>query len=419
MKYFLIVSALLMSGLMSAQEHTVSSITIEGLDKIDELFLKRLIKVKTLQPYDSLKVATDVDRLNRLPAIAKATVERIPTSDSTSTLTYKIVENFTIIPGLRISEANDGSFAFRISVFEFNFFGQSQIVGGFYQQDVFSSFGAFWEAPFLFTNKLGLGVNYIKNVTFEPIYFEDSTVNYRKNDAGAEVYGLYEIDFHNKAELGVRVFGETYEFDDTLIDTTVPQNLEADKVAVRGEYETNFLDIDYQYISGFRNLVDVRYITGGTGLLNDRFIGRNSTEYYKRVGAKGNWASRLQLGFASFNDTEFAPFTVDNQFNLRGAGNDIDRGTSFVFVNTEYRHTLLEKGWFVLQGNAFVDGGSIRQPRSSLDDITTLDNLEVYSGLGLRFIHKRIFNAVIRLDYGVGLGATNNRGLVFGIGQYF
>lgn len=419
MKNFILISMMLMTSLLLAQDTIVQQIDFDGIKRIDESFLRRLIKVKALKAYDSLKVTTDIERLNRLPAVANATVNKKINGDGNITLTYKIVENFTIIPGLRISEANDGSFAFRVSVFEFNFLGQSQIIGGFYQRDVFDSYGAFWEAPFLFTNKLGLGINYQKNVSFEPINFDNTTVNYRRDVGGGELYGLYEIDFHNKAELGINVFNETYDFDDTLIDTTFPNNLEATKVAIRGEYERNKLQIEYQYTSGYRNLLDIRYITGGDGLLADAFVGRNSTEYFKRLGKKGNWASRLQIGYASFNESEFAPFTIDNQLNLRGAGNDIDRGTSFIFVNSEYRHTLLEKGWFVIQGNAFVDAGTLQRPRESIDQLATLNNLEVYSGLGFRFIHKRIFNAVLRLDYGFGLGATNSQGLIFGIGQYF
>lgn len=419
MKNFILIGVMLLASTILAQEGTIKNIDFEGLKNIDESFLRRLIKVKTESVYDSLKVKTDIERLNRLPAVANATVTKTVSDAGAITLSYKIVENFTIIPGLRISEANDGSFAFRVSVFEFNFLGQSQIIGGFYQRDVFDSFGAFWEAPFLFTNKLGLGINYQKNVTFEPINFDDTTINYRREVNGGEVYGLYEIDFHNKVELGINIFNETYDFDDTLFDASFPNNLEATKTALRGEYERNKLEIEYQYTSGYRNLLDVRYIIGGEGLLADAFVGVNTTEYFKRVGERGNWASRLQLGYASFNDSELAPFTLDNQLNLRGVGNDIDRGTSFVFINSEYRYTLLEKGWFVLQGNAFADIGKLQKPRKPISQLATISNLDIYSGVGVRFIHKRIFNAVLRLDYGFGLGATNNQGLVFGIGQYF
>jgi hypothetical protein len=37
----------------------------------------------------------------------------------------------------------------------------------------------------------------------------------------------------------------------------------------------------------------------------------------------------------------------------------------------------------------------------------------------LRFIHKKIFNAIFRIDYGFGLTQGSSRGIVFGIGQYF
>lgn len=419
MKYLFTIALCVISTLVLAQESEITSLEFTGLKRTKNSFLNRLVKVKMGTEYDSLKVATDIARLNRLPGIAKASVKDSIAANGKHHLTYEIVENFTIIPGLRVSQANDDSFAFRTSLFEFNFLGRAQIIGGFYQRDVFDSFGAFWEAPFLFTNKLGLGVNYIRNTSFEPIYFTEADINYTKRDIGGELYGLYEIDFQNKIELGVKVYEESYDFNDTQIDANFPNDLAANKVAIRGEYEFLKLDIDYQYFKGFANVLDARYIIGGEGLLEEGIVARNTTSYYKRVGEKGNWASRLQLGLASFNDSEFAPFTIDNQFNLRGAGNDSARGTAFTSLNTEYRYTLLEKGWFVIQGNAFTDIGSWRDPRGNLGELASIDNIEAYSGLGVRFIHKRIFNAVIRLDYGVGWGATKNRGLVFGIGQYF
>ena len=419
MKYLITIVFCVISTLLFAQETEINSLKFTGLQRTRPAFLNRLVKVKLGTTYDSLKVATDIARLNRLPGIAKASVQDSIGIDGRHHLTYDVVENFTIIPGLRISEANDESFAFRVSLFEFNFLGRGQIIGGFYQRDVFDSFGGYWEAPFLFTNKLGLGMNYIRLTTFEPIYYDDGAVNYNKQNNGGEVYGIYEIDFQNKVELGVKVYEESYEFEDARIDSNRPNNLRSDKVAIRGEHEFLKIDIDYQYFSGFANIFDGRYILGGEGLLEEGAVLKNTTAYFKRVGEKGNWASRLQLGLASFNDSEFAPFTIDNQFNLRGAGNDIARGTAFTSINTEYRHTLLEKGWFVIQGNVFTDLGSWRSPRGTFDELASINNIQAYSGVGVRFIHKRIFNAVVRVDYGIGWGATKNNGVVFGIGQYF
>jgi len=343
---FFIILFLLASVSLNAQDITVESIEINGLKRTKKEFLLRLIKTKVDQPYDSLKVATDIERLNRLPAIAKAT-EQTVINGNTAVITYD-------------------------------------------------------------------------NVSREPIFFNNQVTNYKRAIPSAEVYVLYEKDFHNKFELGLRYSQEDYEYLDGTVIDELPQQLDANKWTVLSEYELNHLVIDYQYVSGYRNLFVGQYVFGGTGLLNDALIVRNDTEYFKKIGKRGNLASRLRLGFASFNDTPFTPFVVDNQFNIRGAGNVVGRQTAELILNTEYRHTLIEKDWFVLQSNTFIDAGAKRLPENSISSIFDEDSTNVYGGVGIRFIHKRIFNAVIRLDYGVRLvGTQNSSGIVFGIGQYF
>jgi hypothetical protein len=105
--------------------------------------------------------------------------------------------------------------------------------------------------------------------------------------------------------------------------------------------------------------------------------------------------------------------------NLRGVGILVDRGTGSVVWNTEYRHTLYDNKWLVIQGNAFVDAGTWRTPGGDFSDFIKEKNIQAYSGIGLRFINKKIFNAVFRIDYGYGLTKNSSKGFVFGIGQYF
>ncbi|AXT62521.1 hypothetical protein D1816_19870 [Aquimarina sp. AD10] len=407
------------SGSIFSQDAIVSELHIEGLKRTKESFIRRLVKVKPGSVYDSVRIATDIARLKRLAGIANADATTTKSEDKNYVVTYKIEENFTIIPGFNIATDNNGEFAFRLSLFEFNLLGRNQILGGFYQRDVFDSYGGYWEAPYLFTNKLGFGINYKNLVSQEPVFFEDNTVNYKFDSRALEANILYEFDFHNRAEIGINISNETYDFIEGDLPVGIPSRLTADKVSYRGEYEYNNIDIDYQYVSGFRSLLDVRFVTGGEGLLNDFFIGRNDFEYFKRVGDKGNWANRLRLGFASNDDTPFAPFAVDNQLNIRGTGNTIDRGTAAIVLNTEYRHTLYEKGWFVVQSNVFLDTGTWRNPGGDLGELFDESTLRFYPGAGIRFIHKRIFNAVFRLDYGYGIGNDATNGIVFGIGQYF
>ena len=424
MKKILLLFILLYGIQGYMQTPVVSTIAIEGLQRTKESFIRRLIKVKPGSTYDEKKVATDVERLNRLAGIANATTELIKNSDTDYTIKYTIVENFTIIPGLRISQANnDEDFAFRVSAFEFNLFGRNQLLGGFYSRDVFNSFGAFWEAPFLFTNKFGVGINYQNNVTFEPIFASDDTpgVDYRFQNRTFQASLIYEFNFHNRGELGVIIGNQQYEQEADQPSFGLPAVLEADNVNIFGEYEYNDLDIFYQYVSGFRNLTNAQYIfnDGGAGFLDDAFVLTNDFEFFFRLSERGNWANRLRSNFTTNVDSPFAPFALDNQINIRGVGNTVDRGTASVVLNTEYRHTLYEKGWFVIQSNAFIDAGVWRTPGNEFNQLFDGSSSRLYPGLGIRFIHKRIFNAVVRIDYGFGIGNDTTNGLVFGIGQFF
>jgi len=370
-------------------------------------------------------VQTDIDRLNRLPGIAKSEYKLEENTNGKYTLTYDLIENITIIPGARIATDNNGEFAYRLSVFDFNVFGKNQLLGGFYQNDEFESFGFFWEAPFLFTNKFGLGLNYQTNVNQEPVFFPNQELNYRFTSNAGEVFLSYEYDFHNRIELSTTISREEYSFLPELSDGFPPDDkaleLDANRLTFKSEYEHNYINIDYQYLSGYRSLLDLRFVTGDESedFLDSFFIGRNDFEYFKRVGERGNWANRLRIAYASNNDNPFAPFTLDNQLNIRGVGNTVDRGTAAIVINTEYRHTLFERKWFVIQSNVFIDAGTWRNPGEDFSQLFDGTSTSLYPGAGIRFIHKLIFNAVIRFDYGYGIGDNATRGIVFGIGQYF
>jgi len=408
---------------MSTAQNSISEFKIKGNEKTKTNFLKKLALVKSNTTLDSLLIEADIRRLKLLPSVANATYKVIHKSGNLYEVIYHIEENFTIIPGLNISTANNGEFAFRVSLFEFNLFGRNQLLGGFYRRDIFDSYGAFWEAPYLFTRKLGFGINYQNLISQEPVFFENNnTVNYQFDSRAFEAKFMYEHNFNNRFELGINISKEIYNFieeEGITLSNDTPIVLNADKLALISEYEYNKINIDYQYKEGFRSLFTGRLVTGGNAFLKNSFIGRNDFEYFKRIGNGGNWANRLRLAFATNDKTPFAPFAVDNQLNLRGVGNTIDRGTAAIVINSEYRHTLFEKGWFVLQSNAFVDFGSWRKPGGNLIALVDGSTVRLYPGAGIRFIHKRIFNAVFRLDYGYGIGNEATKGIVFGIGQYF
>ncbi len=406
-----------------AQETKISEVIINGNKRTKAKFLKRLAYVKEGSSLDSSRIASDVRRFKLLPSVASASYELKKDQDDNYMLIYTVVENFAIIPGLKVSQDNNDGFAYRLSVFDFNFLGQNQIIGAFYSKDVFDSYGFIWEAPNLITRKIGIGADYQNNVLQEPIFFADKRdVNYKYNSRAMALRFMYEHNFNNRFELGFTIADEDYSYLEGELPEDFPQELSVNRTSITAEYEYNNITNEFQYVDGFRSVFTSSFTLmseGDNDLLRNFFIGRNDFEYFKRVGKKGNWANRLRLGYATNDTTPFAPFALDNQLNIRGVGNTIDRGTASVVLNMEYRHTWLEIGWFAMQSNVFVDAGTWQDPGGDLGDLISGKNATLFSGLGLRLIHKRIFNAVFRIDYGLSLGKKANSGIVFGIGQYF
>lgn len=404
------------SGLV-AQE--ISELLFQGNTKTRDGFIKKLSKVSQGQSLDSLQLEADIRRLKRIPGIAHAYYQVHPKKDGTYKVIYGFEENFTIIPSANIYTTNDDEFAYRLGLYEFNGLGQNITFGGYYQRDIYSSYGVNFRAPYLISNKLGLALNYQNLTTREPVFLTEGTADYKYNNTSYEALGLYEFNTTNRVELGANYFTETYDYIEGVTAPSVPQNLVVKKLLYKLIYEYNDVDRYYQYVDGFKNTFNFQYVTARNDVLPDFLIGYNDVVYYKRVGEKGNWASRLRIGVATNNDSPFAPFAVDNNLNIRGVGNTIDRGTAAIVLNTEYRYTLYEKNWFVLQGNAFVDAGSWRNPGGDFSDFGDDQNLRVYPGAGVRFIHKKIFNTVFRIDYGYGITKQSTNGFVIGIGQYF
>ncbi|UKM65214.2 outer membrane protein assembly factor [Flavobacteriaceae bacterium GSB9] len=399
------------------QDKTVSDLKIQGNKKLKASFIKRISSIKSGVVLDSVVIEQDMVRLKRLPSVSHASFQVFPVEGNQYNLFYNIVENFTLIPSLNVYTTDEDEFAYRIGLYEYNVLGRNMIFGGFYQKDIYSSYALNFRAPYLFTNRLGLALNFQDLTTQEPVFFDDETANYKYRNKSMEMMGLFQFDLKNRLGLGANYFIEDYKFKGENINNR--PELSVHKWLVKGIYDYNKLDYFYHYISGIRNQFNFQYVTSTNDMLPDFFIGWNDFLYFKRLGTRGNWATRVRVGFSTNDKTPFAPFSVDNNLNVRGVGNTIDRGTGTIVFNTELRQTLIEKGWFVLQGNAFIDAGSWRNPGGDLTDFTKSENMKLYPGVGLRFIHKEIYNAIFRIDYGYGINQNASRGFVFGIGQYF
>ena len=420
LKTIILYILFLSCGLGFSQDKNVVSLEIRGLKKTHPSFLRKLVETQKDEPLDSLKLESDITRFKRLPGVSHAYYQVFLSATGEGyNVFYTIEENFTLIPIVNIWTATNNQFSYKLGVYDFNFLGRGIAFGGFYQNNGQDTYSINFRAPYLFSKKIGLAINHQNWKSEEPLYFENETANYLYNNKSLEILGLYELNTANKFYIGTTVFNEKYEYVSGNIPTGVPSELDLDKFLFKLIYDYDKLNYSYQYISGFRTRLTLQSVKSNNDSQSDFYIGWNDVLYFKRMSHKGNWANRFRLGIATNSNSPFAPFALDNNLNIRGGGNLIDRGTAVALLNTEYRHTLYEKGWFALQGNVFVDSGTWRNPGGNFEDFIASENIKVYPGFGFRLIHKKIYNAIFRIDYGIGLSEKSSKGIVFGIGQYF
>ncbi|WP_298520797.1 outer membrane protein assembly factor [uncultured Kordia sp.] len=418
-KNILLFAFLLIAFYGIAQEKIVYDVKFQGQKKNKVGFLKNYISVRNGDALDSLQLENDVILLKRLAGVSHAYYQVFYSHDNLYNVYFNIEENFTLIPNVNLWTTTNEQVAYKVGLYDYNFLGRNIAFGGFYQNNGFDSYGINLRAPNLFTRNFGVAINHQNWTSEEPLFFDGGSANYKYSNTSFEVLALYQINFRHRLQFGINIFKEEYDYLSGITSDAIPQSLSLDKQMLKFVYEYDALNYDYQYVEGYKNTLYLQYVTTANDFQNNFLIGWSDFLYFERVGERGNWANRFRFGVASNNSSPFAPFSVDNNLNIRGVGNIIDRGTASMVLNSEYRYTLYEKGWFILQGNGFLDAGTWRNPGGDFGDFVDSKNFRIYPGVGLRFIHKRIFNAIFRIDYGHGVTKNAGRGIVFGIGQYF
>lgn len=267
---------------------------------------------------------------------------------------------------------------------------------------------------------MGLAANVQQIHLREPLFFETTTVSYNYSLLSYELLGLQQLHRQHRIEYGINYFTESFNYHSGVTNNETPGNFIVSKMAYKLNYEFAKLKYDYYLLSGIKNTLHAQRIVAFNQEIAPFLIAQNDFIFYKKYGAKSNWATRFQLGIAQNSSSAFAPFLVDNNLNIRGVGNKVARNTASLVLNSEYRQTIYQKKWFVIQSTIFIDAGTFRTPGGNFNDFSDQNNVHVFSGTGLRFIHQKIYNAILRFDVAKGLTNPNNQwDWVIGIGQFF
>lgn len=223
-------------------------------------------------------------------------------------------------------------------------------------------------------------------------------------------------------EFGGAYFTENYNksAEQFTEDTNGPASAFRRKILAKGIHYFDKINYDKGFLlDGFSHTTVSEYVYSFEETDNPFFIIFHDYKLFKIFNKKHNFAMRARVGLATNEESPFAPFVLDSYLNIRGVGNRVDRGTGMIVVNTEYRRLFCDFPSFAIQGVAFADTGTWRVPGGELSDFTQAENMELFAGLGARFIYKKALNTILRFDYGIDLQDTHISGFVVGVGQYF
>ncbi|MCG8310463.1 MAG: hypothetical protein MI975_23930 [Cytophagales bacterium] len=414
----LLLIILISSCFYYLKAQNISSIYFDGLDKVDSSYVQRFIKTRPGNPVDHNQILRDEMVLQRLEVFSSVS-HRLDSVGHDIALTFEFREVGTLLPIVAFGGIRENIW-FRLGMSEINLNGKGMKMYGIYQFYDRSSFFAGIEIPYLHGSGFGISTNISKRSTLEPLYFPDGTSDYNFDNYAVQLRTRYELNFNNRFYLETTAFKEVYEkvipMDGQF--TPGPERVDLQKFQLAGEHQVNAIRHNYFYQEGVNNIFRLETVlTEGERETFFKFY--EEFKYLKLLGRKGNFASRFSFGLSSNTESPFAPFVLDSYVNIRGSGNRIDRGTGALVLNLEYRHTVMELDKYAAQIVVFSDSGSWRNPGGEINDFIRPENFVTFAGGGARLIYKKIFNAILRLDYGVDIADTQRNGFVIGIGQYF
>jgi len=137
-------------------------------------------------------------------------------------------------------------------------------------------------------------------------------------------------------------------------------------------------------------------------------------EYFKRLGANFNFASRTLLNSNDNEQNIQYLFYYGGLDSIRGFKDNRFSGSTALVSNNELRYSMWRNQYFTLQGSSFVDFTSISKSFSDL-----LKENAASAGLGVRFFFPQFYRFVVRFDYAVPLEKDDDESFSFGIQQFF
>ena len=400
----------------SSLSQEIGKISFKGITKTKEAYLRQFLTITEGEALDSARLLATKQRLANLEMFSDVNYE-VEASERGYDVVFNCQELYTLLPIFSFGGIEE-NFWIQIGASEVNLGGRGNKLTTYYQYYDRSSFAAHLVFDRIKQSNWGINLNFIKWSTLEPLFFENQTLEYQYDNYTFGVNAIRHFNFKNRVEFGGAFFTEDYTKNTPGSFEGIPERVSTKKILGKAIFVSNHIDYHFFYLDGWHNQLNIETVQSLDGDPSF-YIVFNDIRKYWRNGPKGNFATRLRLGLSTNEESPFAPFVLDSYLNIRGVGNRVDRGTGAIILNAEYRHTFVDRRKIAIQGVLFSDSGSWRNPGGNFSDFSNDENFVLFAGGGLRFIHKKIYNAIFRVDYGFNLQEETIHGFVLGIGQYF
>ncbi|WP_425392679.1 hypothetical protein [Ekhidna sp.] len=394
----------------------IQSISFEGLKKTKSDYVEQFLTISAGDRLDSTLLFMNKQRLANLEMFADVDFAVLQEGGGVAVV-FQCKEVYTLLPIFSFGGIEE-NFWIQAGASEVNLGGRGNKITSYYQYYDRSSFAAHLTFDRIRKSNWGVNINLIKWSTLEPLFFDNHTVEYEYDNYTIGLDLIRHLNFNDRIQIGGAFFTEDYmKFTEGMFEGA-PEKVSKQKALAKVILIHNRIDYHYFYLDGWHNQLNIESVHSFDEDPNF-YIVFNDVKRFIRMGAKGNLAARLRLGLSRNQESPFAPFVLDSYLNIRGVGNRVDRGTGAIILNAEYRHAFIERANVAIQGVIFSDSGSWRNPGGDFSDFSNDENFVLFAGGGFRFIHKKFYNAILRIDYGFNLQEPAVNGFVLGIGQYF
>lgn len=410
----ILVLLLHISTVLKAQNPQIHTIEITGNKRSKTDYLKRFITQKPGESVDSLKIENDSRRLRTLAGVQEVSYTLSPT-DSGYVLTYSITERYTILP-VGDFGITDNNIWIGGGAMESNLAGRGMYLYGFYRYNGNHTIHTIFRNPYIGGSKWGGELQLKRLPTTET---KTDTIELLNLFFDISAAAKYEFEYENDLLIGSSYREQSYRY--TMDDASAANSPSSTRKSIVPftTWELSRLDYHNFYVAGWRNNMHLELAIPYSGSSKLIILFYDELRYYVKVGRKSNFATRLLVGISNEDQTVFSPFIADSYYNFRGIGYRAAKGNTVGLINLEYRLTVYENKIGGIQSVVFSDSGFLTKNNSTDESFSFNNSFHSFAGLGLRFIYKKAYNAILSIDYGLNLQNLNEGGWVIGWGQYF